>query len=108
MQSDLLYEGLQEGDTKVDIGKGVVMTKHSHRFVETFDGFLGYGLDRQSNENTVQLYLQKFSDDHLMKTILKRMTDDDLAEVFEITSKMMKKHLTNAEYHQLFLKEEER
>ena len=92
----------------MDIGKGVVITKHSHRFVETFEGFSGYGLDRQSNQNTVQLYLQKFSDDHLMKTILKRMTDDDLTEIFEITSKMLKKHLTEPEYHQLFLKEEER
>ena len=91
----------------MDIGKDVVMTKHSHRFVETFDGFLGYGLDRQSNEDTVQLYLQKFSDDQLMKIILKRMTDDDLAEIFDITSKMMKKYLTDTEYHQLFLKEEE-
>jgi hypothetical protein len=80
------------------------MAKHSHRFVETFDGILGYGLDRESNENTVQVYLQKFSDDHLMKIILKRMTDDDLTEVFEITSKMLKKHLTEPEYHQLFLK----
>ena len=92
----------------MDIAKGVVMTKHSHSFVETFDGFSGYGLDRQSNENTVQLYLQKFSDDHLMKIILKRMTDDDLTKLFEITSKMMKKYLTEPEYHQLFLKEEER
>ena len=80
------------------------MAKHSHRFVETFDGILGYGLDRESNEDTVQVYLQKFSDDHLMKIILKRMTDDDLTEVFEITSKMLKKHLTEPEYHQLFLK----
>jgi hypothetical protein len=84
------------------------MTKHSHRFVETFDGIAGYGLDRQSNENTVQLYLQKFSDDHLMTTILKRMTDDDLTEVFEITSKMLKKYLTAPEYHDLFLKEQGR
>ncbi len=84
------------------------MTKHSHLFVETFDGFSGFGLDRQTNENTVQLYLQKFSDDHLMKTILNRMTDDDLTELFEITSKMMKKYLTEVEYHQLFLKDEER
>jgi hypothetical protein len=84
------------------------MAKHSHHFVEKFDGIVGYGLDRESDENTVQLYLQKFSDDHLMKTILKRMTDDDLAEVFEITSKMLKKYLTEPEYHQLFLKEEER
>lgn len=82
------------------------MAKHSHRFAETFDGFLGYGMDRQSNEDTVQMYLQKFSDDHLMKTILKRMTDDDLDEIFEITSKMLKKYLTEPEYHRLFLKEE--
>jgi hypothetical protein len=84
------------------------MTKYSHRFIETFDGLVGYGMDRQTDENTVQVYLQKFSDDDLMKTILKRMTDDDLNEVFEITSKMLKKHLSGPEYHQLFLKEEER
>lgn len=83
------------------------MTKHSHHFVETFDGFSGYGLDRQSDENIVQLYLQKFSDDHLMKTILKRMADDDLSEIFEVISKMLKKHLTEPEYHLLFLKDEE-
>jgi len=82
------------------------MTKHSHSFVETYDGFLGYGLDRESNENTVQVYLQKFSDDLLMKTILPRITDDDLAELFEVTGKMLKKYLTESEYHQLFLKEE--
>jgi hypothetical protein len=83
------------------------MAKHSHRFVETFDGMSGFGLGRQSAEDTVQLYLQKFSDDELMKTVLKRMTDDDMAEVFEVVSKMLKKHLTGPEYHRLFLKEEE-
>lgn len=82
------------------------MTKHSHLFVETFDGFLGYGMDRQSDEDTVQVYLQKFSDDHLMKTILKRMSDDDLAEIFEVVSKMLKRYLAEPEYHRLFLKEE--
>jgi hypothetical protein len=82
------------------------MAKHSHGFVEAFDGLVGYGMDRQSDEDTVQVYLQKFSDDRLMKTILKRMTDDDLAEVFEITSRMLKKYLTEPEYHQLFLKDE--
>jgi hypothetical protein len=82
------------------------VTIHSHSFVETFDGFSGYGMDRQSDENTVQLYLQKFSDDLLMEIILKRMTDDDLTEVFEMISKMLKKYLTEPEYHRLFLKEE--
>jgi hypothetical protein len=83
------------------------MAKHSHGFVETFDGFLGYGLDRESNENTVQVYLQKFSDDRLMETILKRMTDDELTEVFELTGRLLKKYLTESEYHRLFLKDED-
>lgn len=82
------------------------MRKHSHNFVETFDGFLGFGLDRESNENTVQVYLQKFSDDRLMKTILKRMTDEDLAEIFELICKLLKHYLTESEYHELFLREE--
>ncbi len=81
------------------------MAKHSHRFVETFDGLIGFGLDRQTNENTLQLYLQKFSDDDLMKTILSRMSDEDLTAVFDMTSGMMKKYLTEPEYHQLFIKD---
>jgi len=84
------------------------MARHSHCFVEAFNGIVGYGLDRQTDEDTVQVYLQKFSDDHLMKAILKRMSDDDLTEIFEVTSKMLKKYLTESEYHLLFLKEEER
>ncbi|MCF8082239.1 MAG: cytoplasmic protein [Deltaproteobacteria bacterium] len=82
------------------------MGKHSHEFVETFKGFAAYGLDRQTNEDTVQVYLQKFSDDHLMQRILKRMTDDDLLELFEVTGKMLKKYLSESEYHALFLKDE--
>ncbi len=82
------------------------MAKHSHRFVETFDGLLGYGFDRQTNENTVQVYLQKFSDDALMDILLKRITDEDLAELFELTGGMLKKYLSEPEYHRLFLKED--
>jgi hypothetical protein len=81
------------------------MAKHSHGFVETFEGMVGFGLDRESDENTVQVYLQKFSDDDMMKTILRRMTDDDLAEVFEVVGKMLGKYLTEPEYHRLFLKD---
>lgn len=83
------------------------MPKHSHRFVETFRGLAGYGLDRQANEDTLQVYLQKFSDDRLMAAILKRMTDEDLDEVFDLVCRMLRKHLTEAEYHRLFLGDEE-
>ncbi|HOC46651.1 MAG: hypothetical protein PHT96_13795 [Syntrophorhabdaceae bacterium] len=83
------------------------MSKHSHTFVETYDGFLGYGMDRQTDEYTVQVYLQKFSDDELMKVMLKRMSDAELGEFFEMISKMLKIHLAEPEYHRYFLKDEE-
>jgi hypothetical protein len=83
------------------------MAKHSHNFVETFGGIVAYGLDRQTDENAVQVYLQKFSDDALMEAVLKRMSDNDLNEVFEVTSKMVKKYLSEPEYHRLFLKDED-
>jgi len=82
------------------------MAKHSHNFVENFEGFLGFGLDRQSDEDTVWFYMQKFSDDALMETVLKRMSDDDLGELFNVVSRILKVYLSEPEYHQLFLKEE--
>lgn len=82
------------------------MAKHSHTFVETYDGFLGYGMDRQTDEDTVAVYLQKFSDDDLMKVMLKRMSDEELAELFEMVSKMLKTHFNEPEYHKYFLKDD--
>ncbi len=82
------------------------MAKHSHHFVETFDGFLGFGMDRETDENTVFAYLQKFSDDDLMKAILNKMSDEDLSALFEIVARMLKKYLNEDEYHRLFLKDE--
>lgn len=81
------------------------MARHSHRFVEEYDGFIGFGLDRETDENTIQVYLQKFSDDQLMGTILRRMTDEDLEALFEMVARMLRRYLTEEEYHRLFLKD---
>jgi hypothetical protein len=81
------------------------MTMHKHDFVETYQGLIGYGADRETDENTIIYYLQKFSDDRLMALITKRMTDEEMLELFELISRLLKKHLTEAEYHQQFLKE---
>jgi len=83
------------------------MSKHSHRFVETYTGMGAYGLDRKSDEETVQLYLQKLSDDDLMKAILGRMSDEDLRDLYEMAAKILKKYLSENEYHRLFLKEDD-
>ncbi|MBW2438604.1 MAG: cytoplasmic protein [Deltaproteobacteria bacterium] len=81
------------------------MKRHSHHFVETYDGLVGFGADRETDENTVVFYLQKFSDDLLMKTLIKRMSDDELSEIFNLITRLLKAYLSDSEYHDLFLKE---
>ena len=81
------------------------MTKHSHHFVENYDGLVGFGLDRQTDENTLVYYLQKFSDDTLMEKLINRLSDDELDDIFSLLTRLLKKHLTDSEYHSLFLKD---
>lgn len=81
------------------------MTKHSHRFVESFDGFVGFGLDRMSDANTLVYYLQKISDDTLAATLVRRMSDEERQDLFDSLSRLLKIHLSEEEYHRLFLKD---
>lgn len=82
------------------------MAQHSHQFVESYDGLVGFGLNRATDENTVVYYLQKFSDDKMMETLKSRMSDEDLASIFNTLSGLLQKHLSEPEYHRLFLKDE--
>lgn len=82
------------------------MQLHTHNFVETYQGLVGYGADRQTDENTIIYYLQKFSDDRLMAMLTKRMADEELLEIFDLINRILKRHLTESEYHNLFLKED--
>ena len=81
------------------------MTQHSHRFVEDYEGPVAFGLNRETDENTVIVYLQKFSDDRLMEVMRRRMSDQDLADLLDLVSGLMRQHLSETEYHALFLKE---
>lgn len=83
------------------------MTKYTHDFVETYEDMIGFGLDRRHDENTLICYLQMFSDDTVMRQLVKRMTDDELEEIFILITRKLKNHFTEPEYHALFLKEED-
>ena len=79
---------------------------HSHTFVETYEELMGFGADRKTDESTVICYLQKFSDDTLMEHLISRFSDDELSAIFDLITRLLKKHLTNEEYHRLFLKDD--
>jgi TorA maturation chaperone TorD len=81
------------------------MADHTHHYVETYEGLVGMGFDRKTDENTIIYYLQKFSDDALMKALTPRLSDEELEEIFSLLTRLLKKHLSDAEYHRLFLKD---
>ncbi|MCU0561114.1 MAG: cytoplasmic protein [Desulfobacterales bacterium] len=82
------------------------MATHTHRFVEEYKGLVGFGLDRPTDESTLMVYLQKFSDDALMGVLLPRLSDAELSDLFDRMNRLMRRHLSEGEYHRLFLKEE--
>jgi hypothetical protein len=82
------------------------MQKHTHTFVEEYTGLVGFGLDRKTDEASLVVYLQKFSDDALMGAIKNRLTDSEINEGVDFIFRLMKKHLSEDEYHRLFLKDD--
>ena len=63
---------------------GVLMAKHAHRFVEEYDGLVGFGFDREGDENTLTYYLQKFSNDECMALVRERISQGDMEELFDL------------------------
>ncbi len=82
------------------------MSKSTHRFVEEYDGLVGFGFSRDVDECTITYYLQRFSEDELMALIKGRMSKKDMEELFNLITRLMKQHLTEEEYHKHFLKDD--
>ncbi len=84
---------------------GACMEKDTHDFIHTYQDLGAYGMDRQTDEETVMFYLQRFSADQFMKAFLPRLSDSDLEGVYLFINQYLKKYLTEDEYHRLFLKD---
>ena len=81
------------------------MAVHSHTFVEEYEGLVGFGMDRTTDENTLIYYLQKFSDDEMMNIMKSRLSEEDMDELFNLICRLLKKYLKDDEYHEYFLKD---
>jgi hypothetical protein len=81
--------------------------KHSHLFVDHYEGLVGFGLDRETDEKSLMVYLQKFSDDAHLACLLPRLKDQEIREILDLLSRLLKTHLNEEEYHRLFLKDTE-
>jgi hypothetical protein len=81
------------------------MNRHRHSFVDEYDGMVAFGFSRDVDEKSLMVYLQKFADDDLLQILVPRLSDQDITQLFELISHLLRKHLRDEEYHGLFLKD---
>lgn len=82
-------------------------SKHNYHFVEEYDGLIGFGLDRKTDQYTITYYLQKFSEDRHLELMRERMSNEDLEALFNQLTQLLKRYLSEEEYHEYFLKDGE-
>ncbi|MCP3943086.1 MAG: cytoplasmic protein [Desulfobacteraceae bacterium] len=81
------------------------MKKDTHNFIQQYKGLGAFGMDRKTDEETIMFYLQKFSEDKFMETFLPRLSNKELEEIYLFINNRLKKHISEDEYHKLFLKD---
>jgi len=81
------------------------MKKDTHQFIQEYTGLAAFGMDRNTDEETVMFYLQKFSEDSFMKALLPRLSDEELEKIYLWVNNHLRQHISEDEYHALFLKD---
>ena len=65
-----------------------------------------FGLDRATDEQSLITFLKQFSEDRLLGTLAPRMSEEEIHQVVDLLTGIMRNHLSGEEYHNLFLGEE--
>lgn len=66
---------------------------------------IAFGFDRDTDEQSLQLFLQRFADKKILSVLLPRLQNKDITATVDFLTAIMRKHLTEEEYHTLFLAE---
>ncbi len=66
---------------------------------------MAFGLDRDTDERSLQLFLERFTRPELLAALLPRLSDQEITALLDQLSGLMKNHLREPEYHRLFLKD---
>ena len=66
-------------------------------------GEICFGLDRATDEASLAAFIKRFSGDGLLETLIPRLSDPDITSILDFLTHVMKKHLKEEEYHELFI-----
>ncbi len=62
-----------------------------------------FGLNREEDERSLADFLRLFSEQRLTSVLIPRMTDEEINRTVEMLTAFMRSHLSEKEYHALFL-----
>jgi hypothetical protein len=62
-----------------------------------------FGLSREIDERSLVLFLRLFSKEKLLQTLIPRLEDDEITELVQGLTGVLRKHLQEKEYHEIFL-----
>jgi len=64
-----------------------------------------FGLNRQLDESSISTYLQLIGRKEMADTLATRLTETEIHEIVDLFTVLMKRHFTEKEYHELFLRD---
>ncbi len=64
-----------------------------------------FGLNLELDRKSIACFLQSMANPNLAETLASRLSSDDIQEIVHSFTGILKQHLTEDEYHQLFLQE---
>ena len=64
-----------------------------------------FGLDRPTDEVSLAAFLDRVARPALLATLIPRLTDEEITATLDFLTNLMQKHLSDTEYHRLFLAE---
>lgn len=64
-----------------------------------------FGLDRPTDEASLIAFIERFARPALLATLAPRLSDGEITATLDFLTNLMQKHLSDKEYHRLFLVE---
>lgn len=77
------------------------MSKQTDKKTDSRD--ICFGLNRETDEHSLAIFLKLFSRDELLQTLIPRLGDDEITRLVDQLSAVLRNHLQEGEYHELFL-----
>lgn len=66
---------------------------------------LCFGFDRPTDEASLAAFIERLARPALLAALIPRMADEEITATLDFLTKLMHNHLSDKEYHRLFLAE---